>query len=198
MAYKKIKQYRLKGFDYSGEGEYFVTICAKNHIRYFGKIENEKMILSDIGKIVEKTWSEIPVKFENIGIDAYQVMPDHCHGIISIKPRRHLIHQMLEENSRDRKEKKNIINDVPTFKSGIKNNPMELKSISLGKIIRWFKGRVSFEAKKINSSFAWQARYYDRIIRNEREHYFIKEYIENNPVNYRKGILREYLKGLKE
>jgi REP element-mobilizing transposase RayT len=184
----------LKGFDYSGEGEYFVTICAKNHIRYFGKIENEKMILSDIGKIVEKTWSEIPNRFKNVVLDSFQVMPEHFHGIVIIKShsqnikRRNLIHQVPNMN---------IINDVPT-KSGIENNPMELKSISLGKIIRWFKGRVSFEAKKINSSFAWQARYYDRIIRNEREHYFIKEYIENNPVNYRKGILREYLQGFKE
>ena len=194
MKYKNHKQYRLKGFDYSGEGEYFVTICAKNHIRYFGKIENEKMILSDMGKIVEKIWSEIPNRFKNIVLDSFQVMPEHCHGIVIIKSHsqniklRNLIHQV---------SKTNIINDVPT-KSGIENNPMELKSISLGKVIRWFKGRVSFEAKKINSNFSWQARYYDRIIRNEKEHYFIKEYIENNPVNYRKGILREYLQGLKE
>jgi len=86
MKYKNHKQYRLESFDYSGEGEYFVTICSKNHIKYFGRIENEKMILSDIGKIVKNIWCEIQVKFENIGLDAYQVMPDHFHGIISIKP----------------------------------------------------------------------------------------------------------------
>jgi len=131
MIYKNHKQYRLKGFDYSGEGEYFVTICAKNHSRYFGKIENEKMILSDIGKIVLNIWIEIPDHFNNIKLDSFQVMPEHCHGIIIIKshpnkePRRNLIHQVHSVN---------IINDVPT-KSGIQNNPMELKSISLGKVI---------------------------------------------------------------
>jgi len=199
MNYKKQKQYRLPDFDYSGDGEYFVTICTKNHIKYFGRIENEKMILSDIGKIVERIWNEIPVKFENIELDTHQVMPDHFHSIICIKPRRHLtclpdrqVHQMLEDNSSVQKEKKNIINDVPTFKSGIKNNPMELKLISLGKIIRWFKGRVTFESKKLNPGFSWQARYYDRIIRNEKEHYFIREYIENNPVNYGNKILIKY------
>jgi putative transposase len=196
MKYKNHKQYRLKGFDYSGEGEYFVTICVKNHVRYFGKIENEKMIQSDIGKIVERIWNEIPIKFENVGIDAYQAMPDHFHGILSIKHRRHLIHQILEENSRDRKEKKNIINDVPT-KSGIENNPMEVKSISLGKIIRWFKGQVTFESKKLNPVFSWQARYYDRVIRNEKEHYFIREYIENDPVNYGNKILIKYFNKIK-
>ena len=146
MKYKNHKQYRLKGFDYSGEGEYFVTICAKNHIRYFGKIENEKMILSDMGKIVEKIWSEIPNRFKNIVLDSFQVMPEHCHGIVIIKSHSqniklmNLIHQV---------SKTNIINDVPT-KSGIENNPMELKSISLGKETRWVKGRVSFETNNIN------------------------------------------------
>ena len=131
------------------------------------------MILNKAGNIVDKLWNEIPSKFQNVSLDVHQVMPNHFHGIIIIN----------EEN---------FINEIPTFKSGIKNNPMELKTITLGKIIRWFKGRFKFEAKKVNPNFKWQSRFHDRIIRNEREFYFIREYIINNPVNWGKGILNKY------
>lgn len=65
---------------------------------------------------------------------------------------------------------------MPTFKSGIRNNPMELKTITLRRIIRWFKDRVKFEANRINPNFLWQTRFHDRIIRDEKEYYFIIEY----------------------
>ena len=181
MGYKFHKQYRLPGFDYSGEGEYFVTICTADHKEYFGEIEDGKMILSEMGELVEKIWTAIPAKFENAGLDAYQIMPDHFHGIIILK------------------EGENFINEIPTgkpvFNSGIQNNPMELKEDSLGKIIRWFKSRVKYEANVINPDFKWQSRFYDRIIRDDKEFYFISEYIANNPVNWGKGILKRYLKG---
>jgi REP element-mobilizing transposase RayT len=186
MNYKRYKQYRLKNFDYSGEADYFVTICTKNRRNYFGKIVNSKMVLSDIGRIAEKIWQDIPSKFANVKLDKHQFMPNHFHGIINIKPGRNLIYQI---------QKGNIINEVPTLKSGIKNNPMELQKISLGRIIRWFKGRVSFEAKKLNRDFSWQQRYCDRIIRNEKEYYFVIEYIENNPANYGSGLLTKYFEG---
>lgn len=177
MKYKQHKQYRLPDFDYSGEGEYFVTICVDNRKHYFGEIKNDQMILSELGKIVDQIWNEIPNQFKNTVLDAYQIMPDHFHGIIIIK-----------ENN-----KKNLINQIPTeFKSGIKNNPMELKTITLGRIIRWFKGRVKFEANNINYNFKWQSRFHDRIIRNEKEFYFIREYIINNPANWGMGILKKY------
>jgi REP element-mobilizing transposase RayT len=154
-------------------------------VEYFGKINNGEMILSDTGKIVDQIWNEIPVKFENVKLDVYQIMPDHFHGIIKIKSddRGNLIHQI--------QNKENFINEIPT-KSGIKNNPMELKSISLGRIIRWFKGRVKYETDKITPGFKWQSRFYDRIIRDEREFYFISEYIINNPLNWGTKILKNY------
>jgi len=179
MEYKKYKQYRLTGFDYSGDGEYFVTICVNGRKHHFGKIENGVMTLSETGKIVDRIWNEIPDKFENIRLDSYQIMPDHFHGIIAIK----------ESKSQKHPDKVGM----PTeFKSGIRNNPMELKSITLGRIIRWFKGRVKFEAKKTKPDFNWQSRFYDRIIRDEKEFYFISEYIINNPLNWGEGILKKY------
>ncbi|HED08858.1 MAG TPA: hypothetical protein ENI57_12120 [Ignavibacteria bacterium] len=73
-----------------------------------------------------------------------------------------------------------------------------LRLTPVSKIIRWFKGRVTFEARKINPGFKWQSqsRHHDRIIRDEREFYFIQEYIINNPVNWDKGILDKYFKNI--
>jgi len=84
MRYKKHKQYRLKDFDYSGGEEYFITICVANRKKYFGKIIDENIDLFSVGKIVDKTWNEMPNKCKNISLNAYQIMPDHFHGIIII------------------------------------------------------------------------------------------------------------------
>jgi REP element-mobilizing transposase RayT len=178
MKYKKQKQYRLRNYDYSGDGNYFVTICIDGHKHHFGEIKDDDVILSELGKLVDKFWNEISVKFENIDLDAYQIMPDHFHGILIIK---------------EQKSHQHLINQMPTeFKSGIINNPMEIKSISLGRIIRWFKGRVKFEARMINSRFKWQSRFYERVIRDDREFFFIQEYINNNPTNWGEKLLDKY------
>jgi hypothetical protein len=74
----------LEGHDYSSPGEYFITICVRNQIPFFGKIENRKMILNDIGIIANKFWLEIPHHYQNIKLDEYIIMPDHIHGILII------------------------------------------------------------------------------------------------------------------
>ena len=87
----------MPGYDYSGEGDYFVTICIDNRKPQFGKIKNGVMILSDLGKIVEQIWNDITDKFENVKLDVYQIMPDHFHGIIIFKPTncRNFINEIL-------------------------------------------------------------------------------------------------------
>ncbi|MFH1947037.1 MAG: hypothetical protein ABIJ23_02685 [Candidatus Magasanikbacteria bacterium] len=80
----RIKSTRLANYDYSQPGFYFVTICTKNRRHYFGKITEQKMILNDIGKIIQKYWSEIPQHFENVLTNEFIIMPNHVHGIIEI------------------------------------------------------------------------------------------------------------------
>lgn len=77
----------------------------------------------------------------------------------------------------------NIPNKMPGGITG-NNNPMLSDSIS--KILRWYKGRVSFESRKIHAQFAWQSRFHDHIIRNSKSFYRIQEYIINNPNNWLK------------
>ena len=75
---------RLKGYDYSQTGAYFVTICTRNRVCLFGKIENGKMLLNAARRIAEKCWLDIPCHFPDIRLDAFVIMPNHIHGVIII------------------------------------------------------------------------------------------------------------------
>ncbi|MFH0779793.1 MAG: transposase [Parcubacteria group bacterium] len=181
--YKLRKQYRLLCCDYSSPGDYFVTICTKNREMFFGNVVNGKMELSEAGKIAREMWLNIPKQFPNIKLGVFEIMPDHVHGIISIIG---VDPPGLDSIGR------NLINQIPTskeiWKSRIKYNPMEMSSVSLGKIIRWYKGRVKFEIGKSypKLNFAWQSRYHDRVIRNDVEYDAIRQYIIDNPKNWEK------------
>lgn len=78
------KSIRLKGYDYSSEGAYYVTIVAQGRECLFGEIVNGEMILNEYGKIVQKWWDEIPIHFPNVELGAFVIMPNHIHGIIFI------------------------------------------------------------------------------------------------------------------
>ena len=171
------------------------------------------MNLSEIGRIANNYWNEIPTHFPYTKLDEFIIMPNHLHGIIKINngndPRRDAIYRVspitknvshikkidsriekidsrIEKiDSRIEKTRPAIIK-IPPQKGGITgiNNPMLNKSIS--KIIRWYKGRCTFEIKKIysNSHFSWQPRFYDSIIRSEQDLLRIRMYIQNNSVKY--------------
>ncbi len=177
---------RREGYDYAQDGFYFVTICTENKEMFFGDVignENKaRAELTEIGKIVNKFWLEIPKHFPFVNLYEHIVMPNHVHGIIEI-----------DREDDDIKRKNNIhvrsrdaINRVST--NGViakQHNPMGKGT--LGEIIRWYKGRCSFEINKLqnNINFAWQLRFYDRIIRSEDELGKIREYIINNPLKWK-------------
>ena len=73
---------RLRGYDYSQSGAYFITICCQDRIHRFGKIENGEMILNNFGEIAFEEWVNLPKRYPNMVLDAFQVMPNHIHGII--------------------------------------------------------------------------------------------------------------------
>ena len=75
---------RLKGYDYSQAGLYFITICCKDRECFFWKILNNEMILNDAGKMVDFEWLELPKRFANIKLHEYIVMPNHFHAILEI------------------------------------------------------------------------------------------------------------------
>ena len=178
MGYKIEKQYRWPDHDYSDNGWYFVTICTKYKEDNLGNVvscANDFFIdLTGIGKIVNKYWLEIPNHFSFVFLDEYVIMPNHIHGIINI--RRNLIYQIPTATDMENKK-----NNRDIFHSGIKNNPMEMKKNSLGKIIRYFKGLSTYNIRHIHPGFAWQPRFHDRVIRNQGELNRIRNYIIKNP-----------------
>ena len=83
-AVHKRQSIRLKGYDYSQAGLYFITVCVKNRELLFGKIENNEMILNDAGQLIQTEWGKLPQRFGNIELHEFVVMPNHFHGILEI------------------------------------------------------------------------------------------------------------------
>ncbi len=163
----RISSARLQSWDYSTNGAYFITICTQNREYFFGKIQKKDMQLSEIGKLALQFWMDIPIHFPFIELGNFVVMPNHVHGIL-------IINNITVETR--------FIASLPNENIGGicgDKNPMIHNNIS--KIIRWYKGRCSFESRKINSNFGWQSRFYDHIIRNSKSFDRIQNYIIENP-----------------
>ena len=162
--HQKRKRNRLKEFDYSNAGYYFVTICVNDRKDYFGKIKNEDCVLNEFGIIVKQILENIPVKYPYVELDYYVIMPNHIHIILIIDPSENV----SVVTSRD-------LSPVGSPKPKIK---------SLSEIIGAFKTMSSKELHlKGLKEFKWQRSFYDRIIRDERELYQIRKYIEQNPLS---------------
>ena len=170
---------RLKGYDYLQSGAYFITLCTHNRECLFGEIPvgaGSKPALSIVGlewaglewaglepaptqyrNIVQFTWNDLTNHITGIVLDEFVIMPNHVHGIIQITG------------------------------AGLERAGLEPAPTGLPEIVRQFK---TFSAKRINATrnspgiSVWQRNYYEHIIRNEHELNKIREYIQNNPLNW--------------
>ncbi|MDR0692127.1 MAG: hypothetical protein LBF69_03720 [Prevotellaceae bacterium] len=86
----RIPSARAQWWDYGNNAAYFITICTAHRGNYFGKIMNDKMILSEIGEIANDCWAEIPQHFSFVDLGIYIVMPNHLHGIVIINKNKNL------------------------------------------------------------------------------------------------------------
>jgi len=152
---------RLKGYNYSQPGAYFVTICTYQRRCLFGDIVGEDMELNEFGEIARQCWSAIPEHFPRARMDQFVIMPNHMHGIIWIVD--------------------NIV--------GAKNfSPLQQPrgtSKTIGSIIRGFKiGVTTWARQHTDVHTVWQRNYYEHIIRDEESLNRIREYIVTNPVRW--------------
>ncbi|MDY6024928.1 transposase [Bergeyella zoohelcum] len=183
----KRRSIRLKGYDYSREGLYFITICCQNRAHYFGEIINEEMQLNEIGEIAQKCWRDIPNHFKNVLLHTFVVMPNHIHGIIEIVtpvganqhlPYNETVNQHLPHN-----ETANY--HLPDDNRAKDISPLRGTSNTIGSIVRGFKiGVTKWVRSNTNIHQIWQRNYYEHIIRNEASYFRIHEYIENNPAKW--------------
>lgn len=165
----KRKPNRLRDYDYSQDGYYFVTICTQHRREWFGKARNGKIDLNIFGEIAGDLWAEIPKHFQYIGIDEFAVMPNHVHGIL-------IVGQDLVGNAYMRSYRGNA------FMHSLQDKTKML----LPKVIQQYKSSVT---RKINSlrkglHFEWQKSFYDHVVRDEKSLEYIREYIQNNPLKW--------------
>jgi REP element-mobilizing transposase RayT len=167
MKFREYKQYRHKAHDYSEPAYYFITICTHKKILFFGKIKGEeedaRIELSEPGEVAKRFWFKIPNRFSNVELDEFVIMPNHIHGIIKIVRR-------------------NAPRRVPT--EGIRMGLEPLRRSSLSSIINHYKGNITKWCNRNGYNFAWQPRFYDRIVRNGRELNKIRQYIWDNPAKW--------------
>lgn len=161
---QKRRSIRLKDYDYSQAGGYFVTICTYNWRFLFGNITNEKMIVNNYGKIAIKCWNEILKHFRNIQLDEFVVMPNHVHGILMMIDCRGTACRALTVEQFGRPVKNSLPTIVRSFKSAVTNKINKMRGIT----------GVSI----------WQRNYYEHVIRNNDKLYKIRQYIQNNPLKW--------------
>ena len=175
------KSIRLKGYDYSQAGLYFITICCQDRIWRFGEIvavENSqaKMILNGAGIIANECWLEIPEHFPNAKLHEHIVMPNHVHGIIELS----VGVQNIEPSSSSKDLRAQNIEPLPQ-----RNKFQKIIPGSIGSIIRGYKIGVTLGVKNIfPGEKLWQRNFYEHIIRNEKAYQTISNYIVNNPAKW--------------
>lgn len=167
------KQIRLRGYDYSRAGFYFVTVCSWHREPIFGTISTSDavgagskpaLIKNAYSQIVEETWFNLPNHNPDVVLHEFIVMPNHVHGIIEIQ-------------------------DSINNRAGLEPAPTVH---ALPEIVRQFK---TFSGRKINALRdmkgvpVWQRNYYEHIIRDDASHAAIAQYIENNPAQWQEDEL---------
>lgn len=155
---------RLRNYDYTQNGAYFVTICVQDRACLLGTVVGGEMRLSEAGQIVQDVWNGLPSHYPHLQLDAWVIMPNHVHGII-------------------------VLHD-DTVPAGLKPAPTPIataKRHGLPEIVRALK---TFSARRINVLRAtpgtkfWQRNYWEHIIRDEPEYQRICAYIHNNPLQW--------------
>lgn len=152
---------RLKDYDYSKAGCYFITICCFDKICRFGAINHGKMKLNEFGKIAYKQWELLPDRFSGMQQDVFQIMPNHLHAII-----------VLKQDNNGQSRPSTVPDIVSAYKSIVNNEILDsckLHGETMGKL--------------------WQRNYYEHIIRNEQAYRLISEYILRNPMNWKNNEL---------
>ena len=184
---------RLKGYDYSRSGLYFITLCVVDRICVFGNIVDGKMQLNNIGQLVEQEWlNTVDVRNGDVRLHNYIVMPNHFHAIIEICEcmgecdSSQILNgcNMGECECRGESYSPQILNtdNVGECEKGECDSPLRMKSPSktVGAIVRGFKGAVS---RQLGYS-VWQRNYYEHIIRTGESYRQISDYIVNNPTKW--------------
>ena len=207
------KSIRLKGYDYSQAGLYFITICVNRRGNPlwlpFGNIKNGEMMLNDAGRMVENEWWKLPQRFSNIELHEYVAMSNHFHAIIEIVGATLVVDQNDEKKTvaqNDRNEQNNLAQPETVQPETVQSEMVQpenqmgqpqgiaptAKPKTVGDMVGAFQSIVTVEyirgVKQLGwqpfNGKLWQRNYWEHIIRDELSYQRISEYIINNPKNW--------------
>ena len=193
---------RLKGYDYSQAGLYFITSCCEDRKCRFGHIENNEMILNEFGIIAYNEWIKLTERFSNFELDTFQIMPNHMHGIIVLNDavgsglapalRSALYSSKLHKGQAQGNADTNTTGDDYDMRAGASPSPMNSEQPpTISDIVGSYKSLVANECLKIYKNKNeimgkfWQRDYYEHIIRNQSSYKQISEYINSNPSTWK-------------
>lgn len=166
---------RLKGYDYSKQGLYFITVCSQDRICYFGQIKNHDMKMNDSGIMVQNEWMKLKTRFPNIDLHEFVVMPNHFHGIIEI----------TAGASAGASVGASLV-DAPATKTTLGDIMDAFKSITT---VEYIRGVKNHGWQRFNKKL-WQRNYWENIIRNNGSYERIANYIINNPEKWNDDSLK--------
>ncbi len=164
----RVESARLKGWDYSAAGYYFVTICTRNRECWLGEVIDGIMRLSSVGEVVAEEWLKTSQMRDNVTLDDWVVMPNHLHGIVVIGS----------------VETHRVETHCNASLQGQHMNKFGPQRNNLSSIVRGFKSAAAKRIHLADHDFAWQSRFYDEIIRDEKSLVAIREYIRHNPLKW--------------
>jgi REP element-mobilizing transposase RayT len=177
----KIESSRLAGWNYSGKGIYFITICTRYQNNFFGKIMDGKMIYKVAGEICVNCINEISKHFPDVRLIESVVMPNHVHILFHVETHDRA---SLQDNRK-----------ITLINLGHKNHPDYYSRLSkksnqvVPNVIKQLKSSVKRKCNQQKLYFVWQDRYYDEVIKDNKRLNTIKYYIKNNIKNWQKDKL---------
>ena len=170
---------RLKGYDYSCVGTYFVTICTWQRECLFGEVVDTRVQLNDVGRKAQQCWEEIPVRFPSVTLDDFVVMPNHIHGILLIT--RDAAIGNVENEDKDGRRGAACCAQIVASASA---EGAASSAPTLGQIVRVYKSISAISINRLQGRSerpAWQRNYYEHIIRDDDSLNRIRLYIAQNP-----------------
>ncbi len=186
---------RFKNFDYASNNAYHVTVCAWKREHWFGEIQNDEMVLNEVGTIILEEWNQTRELRPNVVLDAFVIMPNHIHAIIVLVNSNESTNTVLVnpgESTNVGARRVSPLQDNDSNNSRPQENPTSTMPKgtakgSLGAIVGSIKAAASKrvnQARGVQGLTIWQRGFHDRIIRNEAELERTRKYIENNTANW--------------
>lgn len=199
---------RLKGYDYSQAGAYFITIVTQDRKHLFGEVINGEMLLNEAGRMILAEWEALPQRFPTVEIDAFVVMPNHVHGIIVIVAADNvvagvgagvavdvgagLVPALVPGATTDGAITNGATTDGATTHGATTHGATTRVAPTVGDIVGAFKSitTVSYTRRVKRSGWPpfpgrlWQRNYYEHIIRNDESLNHIRQYIADNSARW--------------